>query len=281
MQLFCLHLEASCLQLSFLFCLRSYLGTFLLTACSSFFCLQVGFFAYSGKVCLRSTSTDCEQRSSTVSKKTPTVSLKKSTLDLQSCGPATQWKTGRTTKMGKNGKIVENLPRSKIFWKKWPKNTKKWKIGLIFHFSVFFGHFFPIFDRGKFSTIFPFLPIFVVRPVFHCVAGPHDCNPRFQWKGKWCLHIPTYIYIYIYIAPRLICSHNFAPNMLVPTYWNQGIFRLEEEDSKNIKDRNGAQNVVPFWGAIFTIKLGENVPFLSKFVATDRSRAIYIYIYSL
>ena len=36
---------------------------------SSFFCLQLSFFAYSGKMCLRSTSTDCKQRSSTVSKK--------------------------------------------------------------------------------------------------------------------------------------------------------------------------------------------------------------------
>ena len=35
----------------------------------SVFCLQLSFFAYSRKVCLRSTSTDCKQRSSTVSKK--------------------------------------------------------------------------------------------------------------------------------------------------------------------------------------------------------------------
>ena len=33
------------------------------------FCLQLSFFAYSGKVYLRSTSTDCKHRSSTVSKK--------------------------------------------------------------------------------------------------------------------------------------------------------------------------------------------------------------------
>ena len=38
------------------------------------FCLQLSFFAYSGKVCLRSTSTDCKQRSSIVSKKAPTAS---------------------------------------------------------------------------------------------------------------------------------------------------------------------------------------------------------------
>ena len=40
---------------------------------------------------------------------------------------------------------------------------------------------------------------------------------------------------------------------LVPIYWKQGIFGLEKEDSKSIKDQNGAPNVVPFFGAIFTI----------------------------
>ena len=71
MQLFCLKLEASCLQLSFfayscvweLFCLQFEL-----------FCLQLSFFAYSGKGHLTSTSTDRKQRSSTVTKKAPTVS---------------------------------------------------------------------------------------------------------------------------------------------------------------------------------------------------------------
>ena len=49
-----------------------------------------------------------------------------------------------------------------------------------FPLSLFFGHFFPIFDRGKFSTFFPFFPTNVVRPVFHCVAGPHDCNVSYM-----------------------------------------------------------------------------------------------------
>ena len=40
----------------------------------SFFYLQLQLFAYNGKVCLRSTITYCKQRSSTVSKKTITVS---------------------------------------------------------------------------------------------------------------------------------------------------------------------------------------------------------------
>ena len=83
MQLSCLLLEASCLQLSSftyscaweLFCLQFelfYLQFELL-------CLQLFFFAsYSGKVCLRSTSTDCKERSSTVSKKALTVSRKAS-----------------------------------------------------------------------------------------------------------------------------------------------------------------------------------------------------------
>ena len=49
-ELFCLQFELVYLQVELL-------------------CLQLSFFAYSGKVCLRSTSTDCKQRSSTVSKK--------------------------------------------------------------------------------------------------------------------------------------------------------------------------------------------------------------------
>ena len=35
---------------------------------------------------------------------------------------------------------------------------------------------------------------------------------------------------------------------LVPICWRQRSFRLGNEDSKSIKDQNGAQNVVPFWG---------------------------------
>ena len=67
-----------------LFCLQLYLGAFWLTVwvffaySSSFFCLQLSFFSCNGKVCLRSTSTDCKQRSSTVSKKAPTASKKAS-----------------------------------------------------------------------------------------------------------------------------------------------------------------------------------------------------------
>ena len=48
---------------------------------------------------------------------------------------------------------------------------------------------------------------------------------------------------------------------------------MEKEDSKNIKDQNGAQNLVPFFGANFTVKLGGKWPLLSEIVATDRSRA--------
>ena len=42
------------------------------------FLLAVGAFVYNGKVLLLSTSTDCEQRSSTVSKKAPTASKERS-----------------------------------------------------------------------------------------------------------------------------------------------------------------------------------------------------------
>ena len=49
-------------------------SAFLLTI--GLLCLQLSFFAYSGKVLLISTSTDCKQRSSTVSKTAPTLSKK-------------------------------------------------------------------------------------------------------------------------------------------------------------------------------------------------------------
>ena len=60
------------------FCLQLCLGALLLTIRAFYlqfelFCLQLSFFAYGGKVYLRSTSTDCKQRSSTVSKKAPTL----------------------------------------------------------------------------------------------------------------------------------------------------------------------------------------------------------------
>ena len=44
------------------------------------FCLQLSFFAYSGKARLRSTSTDCKHRSSTVGKKARAVSKKASAI---------------------------------------------------------------------------------------------------------------------------------------------------------------------------------------------------------
>ena len=77
MRLFSLQLEAVFLQLSF-FAYNCVLE--ILPYNSSFFYLelelfdlQLSFFAYSGKVRLISTSLGCKQRSSTVSKKTPTV----------------------------------------------------------------------------------------------------------------------------------------------------------------------------------------------------------------
>ena len=103
----------------------------------------------------------------------------KTTVQLQSYGPATQWKTGRTTKMGKKGKNVENLSRSRM-GKNGRKIQKKWKIGPIFHFSVFSSHFFPIFDRGKFSTIFSFLSHFCRLARFLLCSRParlqQDCS---------------------------------------------------------------------------------------------------------
>ena len=72
--IFCLQLQASCLQVSFYL-----LGSFFAYNLSFYlqvelkFCLQLSCVAYSGKVCLRSSSRDCKQRSLTVSQKAPTV----------------------------------------------------------------------------------------------------------------------------------------------------------------------------------------------------------------
>ena len=76
-----------------------------------------------------------------------------------------------TKEMGKASKICPN--------RKWEKMAEKSRKKMEIHFFGIFRPFFPIFDQGKFATFFPcFFLIFVVRPVFHCVAGPHDCNSR-------------------------------------------------------------------------------------------------------
>ena len=87
MQLFCLQLEASCLQWSFLYLQLTIVaflltvGAFLLTALASL--LTVGaFLPTMGKARLIRALRDCKQRSSTVSKKAPTVSKKASPLDF-------------------------------------------------------------------------------------------------------------------------------------------------------------------------------------------------------
>ena len=90
MQLLCLQLEASCLQWIFnlqLTIVFTYTWGFSLTILAFLltvaFCLQFYLqtklqllFAYSGQVRLISALRDCKQRSSTVSKKTPTASKK-------------------------------------------------------------------------------------------------------------------------------------------------------------------------------------------------------------
>ena len=73
MRLFCLQLEASCLQWSFLltvdnFSFFTYNWSFV-TYSFSFFTYNWSFFAYCGKVCLIRALRDCKQRSLTVSKK--------------------------------------------------------------------------------------------------------------------------------------------------------------------------------------------------------------------
>ena len=81
MRLFCLQLEASCLQWSFLtvdnFSFFAYSFGFF-TYNSGFFTYSWSFFAYSGKVRLIRALRDCKQRSLTASNKAPTVSKKAS-----------------------------------------------------------------------------------------------------------------------------------------------------------------------------------------------------------
>ena len=85
MQLFCLQLEASCLQWGFFtynwhFTFHLQLELF---ACILTFLLTIGAsFAYSGKLRPIRALRDCKQRSSTVSKKTPTVSKQASPFML-------------------------------------------------------------------------------------------------------------------------------------------------------------------------------------------------------
>ena len=69
---FLVTVELLCLQL----CFGAFLHLEFFTYSWSFFCLQLSFFAYSRKRRLISTSMDCKQRSSTVSKKAPTVGCK-------------------------------------------------------------------------------------------------------------------------------------------------------------------------------------------------------------
>ena len=84
MQLSCLRLDA--FAYSEAFYLHLCVGAFLITIAASllttraFFVYNWSFLAYSGKVLLIRTSTDCKQRSSTVSTRAPTVSKNVSPL---------------------------------------------------------------------------------------------------------------------------------------------------------------------------------------------------------
>ena len=84
------------------------------------------------------------------SKKAHKRPMKRSMKTLQICNRAgllTPWPNAKNC-----GKVP---PRSQT-GKNGRKLPKKWKIGPIFHvLGIFSGQFFPIFDRGDFSTIFP------------------------------------------------------------------------------------------------------------------------------
>ena len=91
MRLFCLQLEASCLQWSFLLTVDNF--SFLTHNWSffaysfSFLTYSWSFFAYSGKVRLIRALRDCKQRSLTVSKKAPPVSKKASPVFVADGSP--------------------------------------------------------------------------------------------------------------------------------------------------------------------------------------------------
>ena len=90
-RLFCLQLEASCLQWSFLltidhFSFFTYSWSFFAYS-FSFLTYSWNFFAYSGKVRLIRALRDCKQRSLTVSKEAPTVSKKASPFSLSLTTP--------------------------------------------------------------------------------------------------------------------------------------------------------------------------------------------------
>ena len=72
MRLFCLQMEASCLQWSFLLKIDNF----------SFSTYNVSFFGGGGEVRLIRALRDCKRRSLTVSKKTPTVSRKTSPIEF-------------------------------------------------------------------------------------------------------------------------------------------------------------------------------------------------------
>ena len=83
----------------------------------------------------------------------------------------------------KNGKKTWNSCPDRKWGKNGRKIPKKWKIGPIFHFFRYFSAIFSHFRSGQIFHVFPIFSPFLsfVRPVFDCVAAPHDCN---AWPAK-------------------------------------------------------------------------------------------------
>ena len=100
----------------------------------------------------------------------------------QTCNRAGLLHNGKRAERRKMGKKWENRGKFAPIengGKMAEKYRKNGKSGLIFHFVGIFRPFFPHFRSGQIFHDFPiFSPFFVVRPVFHCVAGPHDCKAR-------------------------------------------------------------------------------------------------------
>ena len=113
-QLFCLQLEASCSQWSFLLTVDSFsFSTYNWSFFAynfSFFSHSWSFFAYSGKVRLARALRDCKQRSLTVSKKAPAVSKKRppfflSTRNRDRLSSVRHWRRGFLPKRGQRSAV--------------------------------------------------------------------------------------------------------------------------------------------------------------------------------
>ena len=97
-------------------------------------------------------------------------SASKSPLRLQSCGAATQWKTGQE-KIWKKKEIRPD--------RKWGKNGRKiWKNFNRANFSFFSAMCSKFSIQANFPRLSQFFSHFWCSVRFHCLLAPHDCNTK-------------------------------------------------------------------------------------------------------